>query len=274
MVKGLSEPVEIIKDQWGISHIFAQNEKDLFFAQGFNVARDRLFQLEIWRRQATGTMAEIQGSKALKRDIGSRLLKARVDMKQEMNHYHPRGEEVIPSFVRGINAYIDITNKNPGLLPLEFPLLGLKPGHWTPEVVVSRHNGLFRNAGYEIAFAQSVNVLGAQKLKNLLNLHPGDPSLKPDEGIDLGLISDNILELYYASRARVRFGPEDIIDPSHKINQSPFPPIGLTTFPTGKVEKNAFYAYQKLSCPLFVPPSLATQLHHEMNLGSNNWVVR
>lgn len=89
MVKGLSEPVEIIKDQWGISHIYAHNEKDLFFAQGFNIARDRLFQLEIWRRQATGTMAEIQSSKALKRDIGSRLLKARVDMKQEMNHYHP-----------------------------------------------------------------------------------------------------------------------------------------------------------------------------------------
>lgn len=274
MVKGLSEPVEIIKDQWGISHIYAHNEKDLFFAQGFNIARDRLFQLEIWRRQATGTMAEIQGSKALKRDIGSRLLKARVDMKQEMNHYHPRGEEIIPSFVRGINAYIDITNKNPDLLPLEFPLLGLKPGHWTPEVVVSRHNGLFRNAGYEIAFAQSVNVLGAHKLKNLLNLHPGDPSLKPDEGIDLGLISDNILELYYASRARLRFGPEDITDQSHKINQSPSPPLGLTTFSTGKVEKNAFYAYQKLLQPLFVPPSLATQLHHEMNSGSNNWVVR
>ena len=274
MIKGLSQPVEIIKDQWGISHIYAQNEKDLFFAQGFNVARDRLFQLEIWRRQATGTMAEIQGSKALKRDIGSRLLKARVNMKTEMNHYHPRGEEIIPSFVRGINAYIDLTNKNPDLLPLEFRLLGLKPGPWTPEVVVSRHNGLFRNAGYEIAFAQSVHILGAQKLKNLLNLHPGDPSLKPDEGIDLGLISEDILELYYASRARARFGPEDVIDPSHKINQSPSIPLGLTPFLAGYKEKNAFYAYQKLLRPLFVPPSLVTRLHHEMNLGSNNWVVR
>jgi penicillin amidase len=46
MVKGLSQPVEIIKDRWGISHIYAQSERDLFFAQGFNVARDRLFQLE------------------------------------------------------------------------------------------------------------------------------------------------------------------------------------------------------------------------------------
>jgi penicillin G amidase len=58
---GLSEPVEIIKDRWGISHIYAKSEADLFFAQGYNVARDRLFQLEMWRRQATGTVAEILG---------------------------------------------------------------------------------------------------------------------------------------------------------------------------------------------------------------------
>ncbi len=274
VIKGLSQPVEIIKDQWGISHIYAQNEKDLFFAQGFNVARDRLFQLEVWRRQATGTMAEIQGSKAIKRDIGSRLLKARVDMKTEMNHYHPRGEEIIPSFVRGINAYIDITNNNPGLLPFEFRLLGLKPGHWTPEVVVSRHNGLFRNAGYEISFAKAVNIIGAKKLKSLLNLHPGEPSLKPDEAIDLGIIPDNILELYYASRARVRFEPEDIINSSHKLNQSPSFPLGRPLFLAEKEEKYGFYAYQRQLPPLFVPPSLGTQLNHEMNLGSNNWVVR
>jgi penicillin amidase len=105
LIPGLIEPVEIIKDNWGISHIFAQNQKDLFFTQGFNVARDRLFQLEIWRRQATGTLAEILGEKALNRDIGARLLKARVDMKKEMNHYHPQGEEIITSFVKGINAY-------------------------------------------------------------------------------------------------------------------------------------------------------------------------
>ena len=64
-VAGLNEPVEILRDRWGIAHIYARNEHDLFFAQGFNVARDRLFQLELWRRQATGTLAEIQGPRAL-----------------------------------------------------------------------------------------------------------------------------------------------------------------------------------------------------------------
>ena len=55
-VDGLTEPVEIIKDKWGVSHIYAENQADLFFAQGYNAARDRLFQFEIWRRKATGTL--------------------------------------------------------------------------------------------------------------------------------------------------------------------------------------------------------------------------
>ena len=62
---GLSQPVEILRDRWGINHIYAQNEADLFFAQGYAAARDRLFQFEMWRRQATGTVAEILGRREL-----------------------------------------------------------------------------------------------------------------------------------------------------------------------------------------------------------------
>ena len=58
-ISGLKDSVEILEDRWGISHIYAKNESDLFFAQGYNVARDRLFQHELWRRQATGVVAEI-----------------------------------------------------------------------------------------------------------------------------------------------------------------------------------------------------------------------
>jgi penicillin amidase len=209
---GLSQPVEILKDVWGISHIYAENPKDLFFAQGFNVARDRLFQLEIWRRQATGTLAEILGERALQRDIGARLLKARVDIQDEMNHYHPQGEEIITSFVRGINAYVDLTRKNPELLPMEFELLAIKPHHWTPEVVVSRHNGLFRNARYEIRYAQAVAQLGPKIARELLYLRPGSPQLIPKPGIDLSLLSSDILELYSESRAYLTFSEGDIKD--------------------------------------------------------------
>jgi penicillin amidase len=103
-VPGLSQPVEIVRDRWGVNHIYAQNEADLFFAQGYAAARDRLFQLEIWRRQATGTMAEILGRRALQRDIGSRLHRFRGELDAELNHYHPRGKDIVAAFVRGVNA--------------------------------------------------------------------------------------------------------------------------------------------------------------------------
>jgi penicillin amidase len=141
-VPGLKQPVEILRGKWVVSHIYAGNEHDLFFAQGYNVARDRLFQLELWRRQATGTMAEIAGLKELKRDIGNRLFLYRGDLTQELNWYHPRGVSIVEALVAAINAFIAETHRNPSLLTPEFGLLGLKPGDWTPAVVISRFNGV------------------------------------------------------------------------------------------------------------------------------------
>ncbi|MFM7854208.1 MAG: penicillin acylase family protein, partial [Flammeovirgaceae bacterium] len=74
-VVGLRQPIEVVRDENGVNHIYAQNEHDLFFAQGYCAAKDRLFQFEMWRRQATGTVAEIFGPRELKRDQGARLFK-------------------------------------------------------------------------------------------------------------------------------------------------------------------------------------------------------
>jgi penicillin amidase len=212
-VPGLIKPVEILRDRWGVAHIYAANQPDLFFAQGFNVARDRLFQLELWRRQATGTLAEILGPRAVERDIGARLLQARVDRRAELSHYHPEGEEIITSFVRGINAYIDLALKEPRLLPLEFRLLGIEPGRWTAEVVVSRHNGLFRNASSEIALAGAVAALGAEKVRDLMDLRPGKPDLTLHPEVEAAFLSNELLKLYTESRSQMNFQKEDIVDP-------------------------------------------------------------
>lgn len=101
-VAGLRQPVEILRDRWGINHIYASDEHDLFFAQGYAAARDRLFQFEMWRRQATGTMAEILGPRALKRDIGTRLHMFRGDLAAELNWYHPRGAAIVAAYARTI----------------------------------------------------------------------------------------------------------------------------------------------------------------------------
>lgn len=249
-VHGLTKPVQIIKDKWGISHIYANDEKDLFFAQGFNAARDRLFQLEIWRRQVTGSVAEILGPRELKRDIGARLFMFRGNMDQEMNHYHPRGSDIITSFVKGVNAYIEKTERAPDLLPLEFELLGIKPGKWTPEVVISRHQGLLGNISRELNLGRAVVRLGSEKVKELSDFHPGQPDIALDPAINGKLLFENVLELYFAFRRRIRFEPEDIITAFRPDEGSL---MGLAQ------------AGQKLPSPL---PWL-----EEEDIGSNNWII-
>ena len=205
-VAGLTQPVEILRDRWGINHIYAKNEGDLFFAQGYAAARDRLFQFELWRRQATGTVAEILGPKELKRDIGTRLHMFRGDLKAELNWYHPRGEAIITAYVRGVNAYIAEALRTPSTLPIEFAMLGITPAPWTPEVIISRHNGLLSNIGEELNMAQAVRVLGVEKVKDLEYFQGGDPDITPDPAIDLSLLNASILELYNAFRRPIVFG--------------------------------------------------------------------
>lgn len=211
-VPGLEQPVEIIKDLWGISHIYAESEHDLFFAQGFSAARDRLFQFEIWRAQATGTTAQILGPRAVQRDHGTRLFQFRGDMEQEMNHYHPRGAQIIPAFVDGVNAYIDHALRDPDGLSLPFQLLGIEPQHWTPEVVISRHGGLLGNIGQELSTGRAVCEIGPEAVKDIVYYHPHEPVLDLDPAIDCdSLLENDILGLYYAYRGGLQFEPADII---------------------------------------------------------------
>ena len=208
--KGLLAPVEVYRDENGVNHIYAQNEHDLFFAQGYCAAKDRLFQFEIWRRQATGTIAEILGPREIQRDIGSRLFKFRGDLKKEFNHYHPKGEAIIKAFTDGINAYIVETEKNPNLLPLEFSLLGIKPGKWKPEIVISRHQGLLNNLSEEITIARAVAAIGSEKVKQLLSFEPGEPDLTIHASIKKELLFDDIIAPYEAFRKALSFTPQDI----------------------------------------------------------------
>ncbi|TLP80598.1 penicillin acylase family protein [Maribacter sp. ACAM166] len=242
-LEGLQEPVEITRDKWGINHIYAKNQHDLFFAQGYAAAQDRLFQFEIWRRQATGTVAEILGERELKRDIGTRLFKFRGDMTTEMNHYHKDGAEIITAYTNGVNAYIEEILKTPELLPVEFKILNIQPEKWTPEVVISRHQGLLGNIGDELQIGRSVAKLGAKTVKDLFWLHPKDPSLAIDPIIDTTLFDDDILELYNAYRKNVKFKTEDI---------------------------SSAYKNTKEETALL---SLSETKSDSLGIGSNNWVV-
>lgn len=208
---GLEQPVEILRDRWGISHIYARTERDLFMAQGYAAARDRAFQFELWRRQATGTVAELLGRRELARDHGARLFRYRGDMTAELAHYHPRGRAIIEAFVEGVNAYVEAAGRDSSLVPLELRMLGVKPGRWSAEVVVSRHQGLLGNIGEELANGRFVAHFGAGLLEKTQWFHPGpSPMLVLDPSIDGRALDAPILELYDAFRAPVRFQPSDL----------------------------------------------------------------
>jgi penicillin amidase len=249
-VVGLRAPVEIVRDHSGISHIYARNEHDLFFAQGYSAARDRLFQLEIWRRQATGTVSELLGRRELERDIGARLFRYRGDMQRELNHYHPHGAAIVRAFVDGVNAYVAATERDASLLPIEFKLLGTKPGRWTPEVVISRHQGLLGNVEQELNFGRAVAAVGPDVVKRLSYFHPGDPDIALDSAIDGSLLSPQILAPYAAFHSNIRFQPSDVIA-SARNDSAEFRRLAT--------------ANESLS--------VAAKLNERLDIGSNNWVV-
>ncbi len=211
-VDGLKQSVEVYRDKWGINHIYAQNQHDLFFSQGYTAARDRLFQFEIWRRQATGSVAEILGPDEIKRDIGTRLFMYRGDINKELNHYHPQGKEIIEAYVEGVNKYISDILKTPEKLPLPFKMLDIIPEKWTPEVVISRHQGLLGNIEDELEIGRTVALIGEKKVKDLMWFHPKNPEIKLDPKIDRSLLFEDLLGLYNSYRNPVEFKQEHLIE--------------------------------------------------------------
>src|SRR5277367_6611263 len=103
---GLAADVEIIVDKWGIPHIYAASAYDAFFAQGWNAARDRLWQLDLWRKRGLGLLSENFGADYVAQDRATRLFLYRGDMDAEWAAYGPDARAWSEAFVAGINAYV------------------------------------------------------------------------------------------------------------------------------------------------------------------------
>src|SRR6185312_2414300 len=107
-VPGLGTAAEIIIDRWGIPHIYAASQSDAFLVQGFNAARDRLWQIDLWRKRGLGLLAGELGAAYVERDRAARLLLYRGDMDAEWACYGEGAKARTASFTAGINAYIDL----------------------------------------------------------------------------------------------------------------------------------------------------------------------
>jgi penicillin amidase len=246
-VPGLKAPVEIVRDQQGIPHIYAQNDDDLFFAQGYVMAQDRLWQLELWRRWREGRLAEAFGPKAFDMDARTRLMMFRGPWDAaEWTSYHKDAERLFTAWANGLNAYVA---QNADNLPVEFKLTGLKPDPWTAKTVTLRWAELavdsVRGQGInEIQLALNAKKLGVKEANRLAAPDPWD-DLKVPDGLDLNWFTD---ELLAAAR---------------KGETNPFEP-GVLPMP------DIVEPYKSL-----VPNQQAARLMPELQDmdGSNNWVV-
>ncbi|MBT3611015.1 MAG: penicillin acylase family protein [Gammaproteobacteria bacterium] len=204
-VAGLSLPAEIIVDEWGVPHIYANDHYDVFFVQGFNAARDRLWQIDTWRRRGLGQLSEVFGADYVAQDRAARMFLYRKDMYSEWLAYGNDAKRITESFVAGINAFVKVAQQNPDLMPPEFALLGYAPSIWQPEDVVRiRSNGLWRNVVTEVWRARLACKDQLEEAAQWKVLEPSWEAKVP-KGLDPCVIPDDVLDNYLLAKAPVKF---------------------------------------------------------------------
>lgn len=129
-VSGLSAPVSVTRDGHGVPTINATTTNDVFFAQGYVTAQDRLFQMDLLRRAARGELSEIVGDVALKHDRQQRILGIRATAEKGAQNASPEDVQQFAAYARGVNAFIDTHRDR---LPIEFRMLRYSPRPWTTE---------------------------------------------------------------------------------------------------------------------------------------------
>jgi penicillin amidase len=220
-VEGLEQPAEIIVDEWGVPHIYANTHYDAFFVQGFNAARDRLWQIDTWRRRGLGQLSEVFGEQYIEQDRASRLFLYRGDMFREWLAYGSDAKRIAESFTAGINAYVDLIGDNPDLLPPEFELLDYRPARWQPEDTVRiRSHGIAMNADDEAVRAQIACLADLETATYWSDLEPAWETQIP-EGLDPCVIPEYVMDTYMLARAAVRFSDvsRTLADARTRINQ-------------------------------------------------------
>ncbi|RME43682.1 MAG: penicillin acylase family protein, partial [Chloroflexi bacterium] len=183
-VAGLDSPVEVIRDRWGIPHIYAQNQHDLFFAQGYVHAGDRLWQMDFNRRIGTGRLSELVGESTLDTDIFLRHLGMHRAAAKDLELLTPETQAILTAYADGVNAYIE---SHQGRLPLEYTILGVKPEPWKPldTVVWAKVMAwdLGANWDTELLRARLINQVGRQALADLVPPYPPDAPVIVPPGV-------------------------------------------------------------------------------------------
>jgi penicillin amidase len=172
---GLASPVQVLRDRYGIPHIFAASARDASFALGFVHAQDRLWQMEMSRRVAAGRVAEVVGPAGLETDRFMRTLGVRRAAEANVRTLDAETRDLLESYAAGVNAFL----ASGPVLPVEFWLTGVRPEPWTPADSVSWVKMMAWDLGGnwrdELLRMRLAKTLPMARIHEFLPPYPGDP---------------------------------------------------------------------------------------------------
>lgn len=203
---GTRAPIEIVEDELGVPHVRAASLHDAFFGQGYLVARDRLFQIDMEHRRDMGRMAEAFGARFVAADRAARLFLYRGDVEAELASLPPDVLECARGYVAGVNARIAELEADPTQLPLEYGILGVRPLRWDIRDLIRDRGISMGNARDEIRRArlQARGLLDADQL--MMPLRPAWSFTVP-EGLDVAAVSEADLGMLDPANRPASFAP-------------------------------------------------------------------
>ncbi|GAA4468489.1 penicillin acylase family protein [Nibrella saemangeumensis] len=178
-INGTSQPVSVVYDDTGVPHVFAQNDYDVYFAQGFVTARDRLWQMEFQTHAAAGRVSEIVGERAIELDRYNRRLGMGYAAEQALKGMmaNEASMAVVQAYTDGINAYIK--QLSPAKYPLEYKLLGYAPEPWTPlkcALLLKQMTQTLASGADDLMMANVLQKYGREVTANLFPNYPAQES--------------------------------------------------------------------------------------------------
>jgi penicillin amidase len=245
-VSGISAPVSVSRDNHGVPTLEAATLDDLFFAQGYVTAQDRLFQMDLLRRAASGELSEIVGDVALQHDRQQRILGIRATAEKGLLAATPMDHEQFAAYARGVNAYI---RGHRDRLPIEFRVLHYSPRPWseTDSLMIA----------YQMVETLSTNPLFALTRERVL------AKLGPE------LTADLYVNTSWRDHPPTASSPA--LEAPHP-DQPTTPPHTIASSGASSIASSGRVAPNELSSLLgpWLEPFLREQ---PVALGSNDWVV-
>jgi len=258
-VARLSAPVEVLRDARGVPHLRASTLRDLFFAQGYVTAQDRLWQMDLSRRLAEGALSEVFGERTQRMDIENRTLGFRGVSERALAELSAEARAPLTAYANGVNAFIA---SHQGHLPIEFILLHYQPRPWRE----------IDSLGVALNMSKTLSTTwGVDLMRERIRAKLG-PELSADLFPDHSFLDEPVAELPRGSKPAPQW--KDVYPPPTCLELDP------NVFHKPVASQDQPPSHPLLNQPggvVDLDPTLAALLaegdEDATALGSNNWVV-